>query len=96
MQTAGVWEIGKTGVLALPTAIERAVVHRLPAENGRLYAEIEPRQAGTDDLSFDGRVVDEAGNLYLEVQGYRTARLPSPVDRDAVAPIQAAVEGASA
>jgi hypothetical protein len=96
LQTAGVWEIGKTGVLALPTAIERAVVHRLPAENGRLYAEIEPRQAGTDDLSFDGRVVDEAGNLYLEVQGYRTARLPSPVDRDAVAPIQAAVEGASA
>ena len=39
LQTAGVWEIGKTGVLALPTAIERVVVHQLP-ENGQvLYAQ---------------------------------------------------------
>jgi malonyl CoA-acyl carrier protein transacylase len=92
MQTAGVWEIGKTGTLALPTAIERVVLHR-PQENGALlYAEIKPRTGPGDEVSFDGRVVDDQGNLYLELTGYRTARLPDSVADEEVAPLRAAVE----
>jgi hypothetical protein len=91
LQTAGVWEIGKTGVLALPTAIEQVVVHRMPTADGHIYAEIEPHGGGKDDMAFDARVVDAEGNIYLEVHGYRTARLPAPVDGERVAPIRAAV-----
>ena len=96
LQTAGVWEIGKTGVLALPTAIDRVVVHRAPEngalENGAaLYAQMAPRPGSDDDLCFDGRVVDENGRVYLEMNGYRTARLPTTIDPEQVAPLKAAV-----
>jgi hypothetical protein len=94
MQTAGVWEIGKTSVMALPTAIERVVVHRAPEADTAVYAEIEPRTGEGDELSFDARIVDDQGHLYIKVEGYRTARLPAPVDDERVAPIRKAVGGA--
>jgi hypothetical protein len=86
-----VWEIGQTGVLALPTAIERVVVHKAPEDRSTLYAQMEPRPGSDDELCFDGRVVDENGQVYLEMSGYRTARLPAPIDADQVAPLKAAV-----
>jgi hypothetical protein len=92
LQTAGVWEIGKTGTLALPMAIEQVVLHR-PQENGAsLYAEMEPQTGPGDQVCFDGRVVDEQGNLYLELKGYRTARLPQAVADSEIAPLRAAVK----
>jgi hypothetical protein len=87
-----VWEIGKTGTLALPTAIERVVLHRSQENGSLLYAEIEPRTGPGDEVSFDGRVLDEQGNLYLELTGYRTARLPESIAEEQVAPLKAAVE----
>jgi hypothetical protein len=94
LQTAGVWEIGKTGVLALPTAIERVVVHKMPDNGETLYAQMAARPGTDDELAFDGRVVDEKGQVYLELSGYRTARLPAPIDADQVAPLKAAVGAA--
>jgi len=93
LQTAGVWEIGKTGVLALPTAIERVRVHGLPTNGTQLYAEIEPRPGTADELAFDARVLDAEGVVYLELEGYRTARLPAAVPQADVAPLQALVGG---
>ncbi|MFN2130483.1 MAG: SDR family NAD(P)-dependent oxidoreductase, partial [Anaerolineae bacterium] len=93
LQTAGVWEIGKTGVLALPSAIERVRVHGLPANGGQLYAEIAPRQGTADEVAFDARVIDENGMVYLELEGYRTARLPAPLPQEDAAPLQALVGG---
>jgi hypothetical protein len=92
MQTAGVWEIGKTGTLALPTAIDRVVVYRIPPAGAALYACVEPRQDERDELKFDARVVDGEGQLCLELEGYRTARLSAPVDEALVSPLRAAVE----
>jgi 3-hydroxymyristoyl/3-hydroxydecanoyl-(acyl carrier protein) dehydratase len=92
MQTAGVWEIGKTGTLALPMAIEQVVLHRLQENGASLYAEIEPQTGPGEEICFDGRVVDERGNLYLELRGYRTARLPESVADKNVAPLKVAVE----
>jgi hypothetical protein len=91
LQTAGVWEIGKTGVLALPTAIDRVVVHLKPENGETLYAQMEPRPGSDETLAFDGRVVDEQGKVYLEMSGYRTARLPTSIDPEQVAPLKAAV-----
>jgi NAD(P)-dependent dehydrogenase (short-subunit alcohol dehydrogenase family) len=93
LQTAGVWEIGKTGVLALPNAIECVRVHGLPANGEPLYAEIAPRQGAADELAFDARVMDESGTVYLELEGYRTARLPAPLPQEDAAPLQALVGG---
>ena len=52
---------------------------------------MEPRSGDGDDLCFDGRVVDEKGQVYLEMNGYRTARLPTSIDPEQVAPLKAAV-----
>jgi malonyl CoA-acyl carrier protein transacylase len=93
LQTAGVWEIGKTGTLALPTAIEQVILHRTPENNAVVYAEIEPRPGVGDELGFDARVVDAEGNLYIELKGYRTARLPAPIDEEHIAPLRALVGG---
>jgi hypothetical protein len=61
-------------------------------ENGSaLYAQMTPRPGSGDELSFDGRVVDEEGQVYLEMNGYRTARLPATIDAEQVAPLKAAV-----
>jgi hypothetical protein len=93
LQTAGVWEIGKTGVLALPTAIDQVVVHKTPQDGAIVYAEIEPQQIEGDQLGFDARVIDAEGNLYIELRGYRTARLPASIDDEHVAPLRATIEG---
>jgi hypothetical protein len=77
-QTAGVWAIRTKGVMALPTAIESVKVYRQPHEaNGvRLFAIVQPLDGGGQ---FDARVVDEAGNVYVELAGYRTVQLPGRV-----------------
>ena len=100
LQTAGVWEIGKTGTLALPTAIERVILHaegsceeRAQQNGDPVYAQIKPVLAQNDEPSFDARVVDGQGNVYLELEGYRTARLPAPVDSELIAPLRAVIEG---
>ena len=95
LQTAGVWEIGQSGVMALPTAIDQVLVHApvplAQGSNGAMYAEITPRTCAEDELCFDAQVMDEKGNLYLELKGYRTAKLPSSVEEALVAPIRALV-----
>jgi hypothetical protein len=87
LQTSGVWEIGKIGALALPTAIERVVIHTWHESGSPVYAEIEPKTDRDGALTFDARVVDGQGTVYLELQGYRTTRLPDPVDDELIAPL---------
>jgi hypothetical protein len=81
LQTAGVWEIGKTGVLALPRSIERLDIYRtsIPRQSS-LFAEVEPVQIGDHPMRFDARVVDGKGKVYLELKGYQTEPLPYPVE----------------
>jgi len=96
LQTAGVWEIGKAGVLVLPTAIERVIVHTEKADpSGVFYAEIEPKPGQGDEVCFDARIVDEHGDIYLELEGYRTARLPAPIKDEHVAPLRDLVENSA-
>jgi len=106
LQTAGIWEIGRTGALALPTAIERVAIHRagmlvdthqgdVPPSGeigGGVYAEIEPTACRDDELCFNARVVDGQGKVYLELIGYRTARLPGTVADELLAPLRVVSE----
>jgi NAD(P)-dependent dehydrogenase (short-subunit alcohol dehydrogenase family) len=70
-QTAGILEIAGRRVFGLPAALDALRVY--PAAEGRLYAEVEPR---ADGRGFDARIVDAAGNVVVELAGYRTVAVP--------------------
>jgi hypothetical protein len=77
-QTAGIWEMATKGVMALPLAIGSVTTYRQPEQAGgaRLYALVTALDGGA---SFDAQVVDEAGQVYVELRGYRTVQLPGSI-----------------
>jgi acyl transferase domain-containing protein/acyl carrier protein len=82
-QTAGVWEIGQTGQMGLPSVVDRVTVFD-PTPNGRpLVAELQP-QSSADALSFNACVRDDEGKVYLTVEGYRTSRIPGGLPDEAL------------
>jgi hypothetical protein len=85
-QTAGIWEIGRHGRFGLPQHVDRIVLHEAPDPQGRVEAVVEPGDAG-----FDGRVVDAAGTVLVEVHGYRTVELPGSVDPERQIPLAEAM-----
>ncbi len=74
-QTAGVWEIANTEAMALPSSLETLEVYQHPeVGNGKaIYAIVTAQDGGA---SFDARVIDDEGNVYLDLTGYRTSKLP--------------------
>jgi hypothetical protein len=86
-QTAGVMEIGLTGVMALPRTIDRLVPLRTAAASSPLFAVVHPNGDG----SFDCAVVDNDGDVVIRVDGYRTIALPGAVPEDVGAPLHAAM-----
>jgi NAD(P)-dependent dehydrogenase (short-subunit alcohol dehydrogenase family) len=87
-QTAGVWELGTAGRLALPMHVDRVVRYPDADAPGRLAALVRPRPDGE---TLDAKVVDEHGRVRVAVEGYRTVALPLPLDEAALAPLRAAV-----
>ncbi|MCE7959769.1 MAG: SDR family NAD(P)-dependent oxidoreductase, partial [Acidobacteria bacterium ACB2] len=77
-QAAGLWEVWAMERMALPMAARSVTAYRQPeeAQGRRLYALVS---AVGNGASFDARVVDEAGNVYLDLTGYRTVALPGRV-----------------
>ncbi|MBW7958150.1 MAG: SDR family NAD(P)-dependent oxidoreductase, partial [Candidatus Promineofilum sp.] len=80
-QTAGVWDIQTNGTMALPLGLESVTVYRQPVEaNGRrLYALVNALDGGE---AYQALVVDEAGEVYVDLKGYRTVALPGQVSFD--------------
>jgi acyl transferase domain-containing protein/acyl carrier protein/NAD(P)-dependent dehydrogenase (short-subunit alcohol dehydrogenase family) len=78
-QTAGMWEMVTHRAMALPAAIGSVTIYRQPerAEGRRLYALVTAINNGA---SYDAHVVDTDGNVYVELRGYRTVRLPGEVN----------------
>jgi len=85
-QTAGVWELGTAGRMALPTHVDRVSRFASRPAEGRLCAVVTPREGGAD-----ADVVDEAGNVHVRLEGYRTIELPGGVEADALEPIRIAM-----
>jgi len=92
LQTAGVWEVGSTGILALPQSIGNLNLYRLKPNDLAIYAEVRPGQDEDGNRHFDARVVDSNGRLYLDVHNYRTAPLPYSVEAELVKPLRALVQ----
>ncbi len=87
-QTAGVWEIGTSGTMALPLHIDRVVYTGKPTSAvGQLQAVVTPRPDG----AFDAVVIDEEGTGFVRLEGYGTVQLPSPLDAAAATQLQEAI-----
>ena len=87
-QTAGVRELGTTGRMALPTHVDRVIRYAGADAPGKLLAVVHPREDGS---AVDARVVDEAGNVRVMLQGYRTIELSGALDAEALEPIRSAM-----
>jgi 3-hydroxymyristoyl/3-hydroxydecanoyl-(acyl carrier protein) dehydratase len=87
LQTAGIYEIGKTGALSLPQSINKVRFYRRETNGVPIYAQVQAIQ--TDDgLQFNSRVIDEKGRVYLELLNYRTSTLPAQIDKPLLAPLE--------
>jgi hypothetical protein len=92
LQTAGVWEVGATGTLALPQSIGELNLYHSKPNGLAIYAEVHPRQDADGNMHFDARVVDSKGHVYLDLHDYRTAPLPYSVEAELVKPLRALVQ----
>ncbi|HEY6886865.1 MAG TPA: SDR family NAD(P)-dependent oxidoreductase, partial [Solirubrobacter sp.] len=90
-QTAGVWELGRDGVMGLPTHVDRLLRFDGADAPGHLTAVVRPRAGGS---AVDADVIDEHGSVRIRLEGYRTTPLPAAFDDDALAPLRAVVAGA--
>lgn len=87
-QTAGMWELATKSRMGLPYRVDRLSIRKISdAVAAKLHSVVTPNADG----GFDARVVDEKGNVWLSLNGYRTMEMPEPVDDALLAPLRAAM-----
>jgi len=85
-QTAGLWEISVDGRMGLPRHVERVCLLRsMENASGPLYAVVTP---DPEQSVFAVEVVDAAGNLYLQMNGYKTIALPDSISTELLKALQ--------
>ncbi|KAA3624391.1 MAG: SDR family NAD(P)-dependent oxidoreductase, partial [Bacteroidetes bacterium] len=83
-QVAGLWEMGAKSTMGLPARIDRLQVYKYPSNSRtRLYAVVE-EENGT----YNAKIVDKKGEVYLAVSGYATVELGAVTDEKLLEPIQ--------
>jgi hypothetical protein len=75
-QAAGIWEIGTWQRMALPAGFRRVTTYATPPPDVPLYAVVDAHAEGD---TFDARVVDPRGTVYVELVGYHTVQLPGAI-----------------
>jgi 3-oxoacyl-(acyl-carrier-protein) synthase/NAD(P)-dependent dehydrogenase (short-subunit alcohol dehydrogenase family)/uncharacterized ubiquitin-like protein YukD len=93
LQTAGIWEIGKTGALALPSRIGSLRLYPIPEPTGVVFAEVKPRKNDDGVTLYDARVLDAEGRVYLELENYSTEPLPYTLEETLLAPVKEWLDG---
>jgi acyl transferase domain-containing protein/acyl carrier protein len=86
-QTAGVYELGTAGRMALPTHVDR-VTSFAGEVSGPVWAVVRPRD-GHDGV--DAEVVDDSGRVRVRLEGYRTIEVPGAEEDEALEPLRAAM-----
>jgi hypothetical protein len=87
-QTAGILELGTTGRLALPLRVGRVCWFAVPEPVGCWRAVVTPR---ADGRGVDAVVVDDLGQVCIELNAYETIALPGGVGDDALEPLRQAM-----
>ncbi len=87
-QTAGIWELGTMGRMALPHHVDRVEVLGLPGNGGPIHAVVHANGAER----FDAEVIDGEGRVIVRLYGYETIALPDVPDAAALRPLQLAMQ----
>ena len=86
-QTAGIWEMGLQSRMGLPQHVDRVSLFRSPGlAESRLYAVVTPNE---EQSSFAAEVLDQKGNCYLRLSGYKTVALPQSIEAARLEPLHA-------
>jgi hypothetical protein len=82
------WELATRARMGLPYRVDHlSILMPSGSDRARLHSVVVPNADG----GFDARVVDEKGNVWLKLRGYRTMALPDPVDDSLLEPLRAAM-----
>jgi NAD(P)-dependent dehydrogenase (short-subunit alcohol dehydrogenase family)/acyl carrier protein len=89
-QTASLSGLERQSRLGLPDQFQQLnIVSSLEsAPEGALISLVDAHSDG----SYDAEIVDEKGNVYMTLHGYRTMELPDPLQADLIDPIQKALK----
>ncbi len=91
-QTAGVWEAGREGRMALPAHVDRLeVLDEDSVGAGTVEGAVALARPAGAPGSYDCEVVDPEGHVLLRMAGYRTVPLPGDLDEDVRMPLRAAM-----
>jgi malonyl CoA-acyl carrier protein transacylase len=91
-QTAGVWDIGCEGRFSLPQSIGSLSLYPNSVNGNQIYTCVKPRQHDNNQVSFDAYVVDDQGNIFLEMQDYQTSPLTTELGETSLKPFKAVFE----
>jgi hypothetical protein len=88
-QTASLTGLTLQSRLGLPDAFQELRITASPEKepNETFFALV----TSNPDGSYDAKIVDGKGNVYLILRGYRTMNLPDPIPADLLAPLQNAL-----
>jgi len=92
-QTASLSGLALQSRLGLPHAFEELQVLSLP--DGKSNAKFFSVIGQNPDGSYDARLVDDGGAVYLVLRGYKTMDLPDPVQAELVQPLRSALQHAA-
>jgi malonyl CoA-acyl carrier protein transacylase len=88
LQTAGIWDIGISDTLSLPKSIGALRLYNNKVNGLPIFAEVHPVELEDGERYFDAKVVDSKGQVYLEIDQYRTAPMPYNLEKDLLTPIK--------
>jgi len=84
-QTAGMWELATKARMGLPFRVGKLSILKQPdTTSTRLQSVVIPRADG----DFDAYVVDDKGEVYLALYGYRTMEMPEQVEASLLEPLR--------
>jgi acyl transferase domain-containing protein/acyl carrier protein len=84
-QTAGLWQAGREGRLALPMQIDAVRLFAAP-DDAEVPLSAVARQVGPD--RFDCAVVDATGRVLVRLDAYGTVPLPTPIPESVAADLR--------
>jgi hypothetical protein len=90
-QTAGLWEAGRTGRLALPAHVGSVLlVGTAPKDGDSALLAVARAVTGDADgpASFDCALVDDEGRVILRIEDYRTVALPAELPDEIRKPLE--------
>ncbi len=76
-QTAGLLEAKSNFKLGLPAAVKKLVLHPVELSNPHGISAFVRKEGTNGDSQYAARVVDSAGRVLVEFEGYRVSALPS-------------------